>query len=851
MVPPFQIKREDTSSNVIFIVNCTFVFTIYYWYQTNSQNLLFHYQAGYQLTASTVLCLLHRRMRKSTVTTITQLGKSLPKPSVLGDSNLKKIAEIVGRNNGSELLSELKKMDSLAFKPSSSLFRSKRLSRSMTKIVADIYVSNRSASVEKACDALDCLQAVLPSARINGLADLINACIDKRHCSAAVSAYYKATEAGFYLDLLTQRRLVKLLCLEGRIDDLLSIIKASGVSAAVRSYNKLNNSGNNSHASIMDNCILYLAEPLIMSGCTEAYCDILVMYLQKRKSKWQQSSMDIAHVISSIIYAKIRRDTYHLKINPSEQAGIHRMLHALRCYHVDIAAECKASGVSVTSLQSYMATASLDKLDKDPMIVMDEMFLAMLPKVDLSGTHFPFLIEEAVDPLLAEAQKEELLVDPYDTKTLHASTDCDVHPDQGEDGEPMKLLVSDLTRELSLLRQSVSVKSSNGRTGKSGRGSAGSTGRQQVIEYHQRRRMHKQDLVALSINQSQSSADLKGESSIAEAEGDGACDAKATLCSADNISCKDKTVGAGVAVGAFPPQQRNILYHASLFPQQYADEIIDIRRGYTSGRQHLARMADVVAGQIMENLLSQPNSSLEISIVDDAYGDQGYDQDLAAGAFDAEQDDDEEDEEDEDDEDEDEDENEELSVFDEDQEDELDDEEEGDEDDEDGDKTEAEIIAMVNNLLGSPSGVSSVNARDNVYGTGDARDNDFLGRFDAKKFTGGQKHPLGNGRDVIYDHHRDHDSELYHDMRLIGFSNEHHNPADDFDFNDLTAGIISSLENRGNNGTGNAAGGNLSLPLEEETTAASTQTTAAVVSDSTTEYEPDEGNAGTSSLTPL
>ena len=734
-------------------------------------------------------------MRKS-ATTITQLGRQLPNSSALINSNLKKISEIVRRNNGSELLSELKKID--AFKPvdtSVSLFRTnRRLNRSMTKVVADLYVSNRGASIEKAYDVFDCLQAVLPSARLNGLVDLINACIDKRLSAAAVRAYYKAIEEGFYLDLLTQRRLVKLLCLEGRVNDLLSIVRASGVSASAKGHNKLDSVAGNIHASMLDNCILYLAEPFLMSGCTEVYCDLLVHHLHRRKAKWQQSSAEIAHVISSVIYAKIRRDTYHVKITPSEQAGIHRMLHVLRCYHVDIAADCKASGKSVTSLHSYSAAANLEKLDRNPMIVMDEMFLALLPPVDLSGTNFPFLIEEVVDPVIADAQEQQLLANPYSSKGLQASSECDVFAEGGEgegDGDGAEPLVSDFTLELSKMRRAASAavvaSCSGGRAVKSGR-----SGRQQVLEYHQKRRMHKHDLMAISMSQAQSPTQ-----------------AQAQLLP----DCKEAQSISAKSVGDLSVQQRNILYHASLFPGQYADEIVDIRRGYAAGRQRASRMAEVVAGQIMHNMLSEPNASVEIEVLD---GQDEYDNELSAGVFNAgeeeeaaeefsEYDLEEEDEEEEDEEDD-------ESCFDEEDE----DEEEGD------DHTEAEIIALVNDMLGPGDGSAGSSGSSRALSeSGRGGPMNLIGCLDASR-PAGSRLPLDNGREVVYDHHRDHDCDLYHDMRLIGFSDEHHSPADGFEFNDLTAGILGSLS------TGDA-------------------NTPSNLTQSSDDGEPDEGGAGVTS----
>lgn len=309
-------------------------------------------------------------------------GLATSKKSNGSFEDLQRISEIVRLKDSKILMGELKELRKLSIATSlrRPIVRDYNENVGFTSILANLYVSKNFVSLDKASDAFTCLEGAIPSAKMLGYIDFIKACLLNNHIDAAVDAYHRANSEGVFFDKDTPVELIRRLSLMGRVQDIINVVWGPGTSGGVNSL------------STIVNCMPLLAEPLIISGLTNVYSDILIAYLDRMQYQWTTTNAEVAEVVSSIIYALIRRDVSNVVPTAKEKEGVSGIIDALKCYHLSIEDTVVADGYKINGLPSFMATAQLEKFHEHTDARLDDLLLGALPACDVSGENFPYLV---------------------------------------------------------------------------------------------------------------------------------------------------------------------------------------------------------------------------------------------------------------------------------------------------------------------------------------------------------------------------------------------------------------------------------------------------------------------------
>lgn len=294
---------------------------------------------------------------------------------------VKRVSDIIKRNNALELVTELRTIS-----VSHSMSSVARRQASLTEVVTALYISNENAAVEEVDDAIRCLQAVLPSVKTVGYIDLINACIATNHLDKASSVFAKAHTLGTFVDLVTAKSLIQRLSQEGNVSQLLICLKVM-----------------EAHNYSMCEALEFSSEALIVSGYLAEYTHLLKTFLRRinkssNVTNFLKDNLSVTRILSSVIFAVLRRDFAAISISIKESHGFDELLQCIIEYHSSIEQAMNLSKADIQFLPSYVAYDILQRMHSQQGSMGEEMFmLSLLPPVDISGSTFPFLLEDDLD----------------------------------------------------------------------------------------------------------------------------------------------------------------------------------------------------------------------------------------------------------------------------------------------------------------------------------------------------------------------------------------------------------------------------------------------------------------------
>lgn len=222
---------------------------------------------------------------------------------------------------------------------------------SVANFISSIAVDRKKADVALAEGIIRCLgeDAGAAASRTSSYLRLLDVCIEYGHTKEALRVYTAAWCSGVLFDRGAYQRLLEHLRAKGRVDDMIRVV---------------------SNMPTMSSFALKLiAEPTIMSGLTLQFAMLFKKYLEHQSI---DNSADVAGVIRSIVFAKVRRHvggpTFQ---SENERIGSGGIRMAIDNYHnaIRLSEKFNASVTygdkekSLRRLPSYVAYEQLEDVD--------------------------------------------------------------------------------------------------------------------------------------------------------------------------------------------------------------------------------------------------------------------------------------------------------------------------------------------------------------------------------------------------------------------------------------------------------------------------------------------------------
>lgn len=215
--------------------------------------------------------------------------------------------------------------------------------QSLSKIIADLCINEKTVEFELAFGMLKCLEVFKPKSVTLGLYELVDKCIECNHIDAAMNAYSRLQSK---LDVSGKERLLKALSYECRVDDLMFVL---------------------SDRYVTDSDLAIVAQPLIMSGNIQMFAGLFDKYLtQGSIVNPLQCPERVARVIRGIIHASLRR--FIKRSNPSvkETEGILEIFIKLKAYHIRLQTS-NNNYLDISRSQSFLLSYHLYAILKERM----------------------------------------------------------------------------------------------------------------------------------------------------------------------------------------------------------------------------------------------------------------------------------------------------------------------------------------------------------------------------------------------------------------------------------------------------------------------------------------------------
>jgi hypothetical protein len=215
--------------------------------------------------------------------------------------------------------------------------------QSLSKIIADLCINEKTVEFELAFGMLKCLEVFKPKSVTLGLYELVDKCIECNHIDAAMNAYSRLQSK---LDVSGKERLLKALSYECRVDDVMFVL---------------------SDRHVTDSDLVIVAQPLIMSGNIQLFAGLFDKYLtQESIVNPLQCPERVARVIRSIIHASLRRFIKRSDPSVKETEGILDIFIKLKAYHIRLQTS-NPNYLDISRSQSFLLSYQLYAILKERM----------------------------------------------------------------------------------------------------------------------------------------------------------------------------------------------------------------------------------------------------------------------------------------------------------------------------------------------------------------------------------------------------------------------------------------------------------------------------------------------------
>lgn len=245
------------------------------------------------------------------------------------------------------------------------------------KIIAQICVNRRCTELTLAFEILGCLEGAKSKSMMLGLYEVLDKCVKCGHIDDAMKAYFKLRSINEKLDLSGKQSLLTVLAQNCRLCDIIVVL--------------------NDHF-ITDEDLVLVSEPLIMTGNMKIFTKLFEKYVSESiMTSCAKESDEVARVIRSVMYARMRRYSQLCEPSVEEKNAIKKTFQILQTYH------SKFDTRDVFQWPSYFQLCQLIEIEKERMspneiaayevILTDDEFRAInrLPRFEV--TNFPYIVE--------------------------------------------------------------------------------------------------------------------------------------------------------------------------------------------------------------------------------------------------------------------------------------------------------------------------------------------------------------------------------------------------------------------------------------------------------------------------